>query len=294
MSDTEKLKKAMVYIEEHFMESITIPMLATITGYSASHFSREFTACYGISVATYIRRIRLCAAVGEIDRGAAVTVAAQKYNFSSSSVFTRAFHREFGISPREYCSHRAATADTHSAPGGKLKPKFKSRPAMKAVCYLFKRKKIDSKDFAEVSAYWYHIDFSKLDMVNYARLTKDHLGEIGVWYRKNSSIKSLWYMYGAVVNEFEYIPAGMHGIEIPAADYAVFTTKPTDLSTDSTAFYHSVCDLWKEIFSSWLPNNPKYEYDSDKLSFEFYSPISSYLSGTCTVMDIYIPIKKKL
>ena len=253
MNGTEKLSRAAAYIDEHFMETMTVPMLAKIAGYSASHFQREFTGCYGISVAAYIRRMRLRAAAGEIYCGVAVGAAALKYGFSSPSVFARAFHREFGVSPREYRSRRTTITDVHSGPGGGLAPKFKSMPAIKAVCYPFKRKKISSKNFAEESAYWYRADFKKLDITSYNRIFKVNLGEVGVWYRKDPSIKSLWYMYGAVVSEFEYIPPGMRGIEIPGADYAVFTTRPTDLSADVTAFYHSICELWRDILSSWLP-----------------------------------------
>ncbi len=43
---------------------------------------------------------------------------------------------------------------------------------------------------------------------------------------------------------------------------------------------------------SWLPNNQKYEYDSDKLGFEFYAPTNGCLASASAVMDIYVPIKR--
>jgi|GEM_PF-625016 len=291
MDSNEKIGIAAAYIDEHFAEEITMSRLEEVSGYSLRHLEREFSGCYGISVAAYIRRMRLRAAAGKIYAGVSVTAAAEKYGFSSAKVFSRAFRREFGVSPREYKAHSSAIRESAPAPAGEMKPRLKILPRIRAVCYPLTRKQSSVQNLIENSAYWYNADFSKYDTDGFSRVSESGRGEIGVWYRKFPDARTITYMYGVWVDEYGYVPHDMRCIELPAACYAVFTTQPTDLSHDVPSFYRSVGELWSRIFKQWLPENGKYELDPNGLCFESYAPANGCNSSENAVMDIYVPVR---
>lgn len=87
------------YIEEHLEEKLTNRQLSETMGYSEDHFRQLFKAHTGETVMEYICRRRLFRAVDEILSGDRILDVALRYGFESHSAFSRAFKREFGVSP---------------------------------------------------------------------------------------------------------------------------------------------------------------------------------------------------
>lgn len=100
------VRRMQVYIYEHLTEPITLHQLAQATGYSPWHSARMFRALTGRAPFAYIRSLRLTrAALALRDGDPRVTDVALDFLFDSHEGFTRAFAREFGISPHKYCAH---------------------------------------------------------------------------------------------------------------------------------------------------------------------------------------------
>lgn len=92
------------YIEEHLGEPITLHMLANAAGYSPWHSARLFKDLTGKAPFDYIRALRLSRAAARLrDEDVKVVDVAFDFVFDSHEGFTRAFSREFGVTPREYC-----------------------------------------------------------------------------------------------------------------------------------------------------------------------------------------------
>ncbi len=104
MSETaQAIIKMQEYIEEHLDESITLIQLARVAGYSPYHAAHLFSALLGVSPLRYIRQLRLSSAAEKIrDENDAILQIAFDYQFDSHEGFTKAFSRQFGMSPREY------------------------------------------------------------------------------------------------------------------------------------------------------------------------------------------------
>ena len=104
MNETaQAIIKMQEYIEEHLDESITLIQLARIAGYSPYHAAHLFSALLGVSPLRYIRQLRLSSAAEKIrDENDAILQIAFDYQFDSHEGFTKAFSRQFGMSPREY------------------------------------------------------------------------------------------------------------------------------------------------------------------------------------------------
>lgn len=91
------------YIEGHITDQITLHMLAQAARYSPWHSERIFKEVTGKTPFDYIRAIRLSrAAVKLRDTGAKITDVAFDYVFDSHEGFTRAFSRQFGMTPGYY------------------------------------------------------------------------------------------------------------------------------------------------------------------------------------------------
>jgi AraC-like DNA-binding protein len=95
------------YVEQHATEPITLRMLARAGGYSPWHSSRIFKELTGKTPFDYIRAVRLSrAAVRLRDGDVKVIDVALDFVFDSHEGFTRAFSRQFGMSPRYYSKNR--------------------------------------------------------------------------------------------------------------------------------------------------------------------------------------------
>jgi len=106
MEKTDSLKvvqKLQIYIEQQLQSPITLLDLAREAGYSPWHIGRMFREVTGKSPFEYIRRRRLTqAALLMRDNKRKVLDVALDFEFDSQEGFTRAFSREFGISPYQY------------------------------------------------------------------------------------------------------------------------------------------------------------------------------------------------
>lgn len=91
------------YIEEHLDEPITLHALAKSACYSPWHCARIFKELTGKAPFEYIRMYRLSKAAMELrDNNLKVVDVAMDFLFDSHEGFTRAFRRQFGMSPNEY------------------------------------------------------------------------------------------------------------------------------------------------------------------------------------------------
>lgn len=94
------------YIEEHVTEDITLYMLAKAAGYSPWHAARIFKELMGKTPFEYIRALRLSRAALKLrDEDVRVIDVALDFVFDSHEGFTRAFSKEFGMTPKYYCKN---------------------------------------------------------------------------------------------------------------------------------------------------------------------------------------------
>lgn len=91
------------YIDEHILEPISLQNLAKIAGYSPWHSARVFKDLTGKTPFDYIRSLRLSRAAEKLkDGGVRVIDVAFDFVFGSHEGFTRAFSKQFGMSPKYY------------------------------------------------------------------------------------------------------------------------------------------------------------------------------------------------
>lgn len=94
------------YILAHISEGVTLADLSRVANFSPWYAHRLFKELTDVSVAEYIRKLRLTEAAKRLkSEKCCVTELAMALGFESIDGFTRAFTREFGMTPSEYRRH---------------------------------------------------------------------------------------------------------------------------------------------------------------------------------------------
>ena len=100
--DPRRLSRVLEYIHAHLGDALDIHAMATTANLSPFHFARAFKASTGQAPYQYVSAKRLALAKVLLTQDLPLAQIALALNFSSQANFTRAFRREFGITPGRY------------------------------------------------------------------------------------------------------------------------------------------------------------------------------------------------
>lgn len=99
----ERLLPALVYVQTHLDEELSLEILAASCRLSPHHFHRLFRAAVGETARRYVERLRLERAAFVLSTSEATILdAGLATGFQSHEVFSRAFKRRFGVAPSAY------------------------------------------------------------------------------------------------------------------------------------------------------------------------------------------------
>ncbi len=270
MGYAEDMARCLAYMEEHLDEKLPVSELADMLGYSLYHFCRVFKSIQGVSAGAYLRERRLEAAAKAILNGDSVTEAALAHGFDTPSGFNKAFRQQYGTSPTQFKQKGGITM---------IKVEIKKMDAFSAIGYCLEAPE-GKLDPAKHGAYWQGKDFSSVTREDYAKLTYPGYAEIGIWMHPDDVSGDCYYFLGPTVKSKDFVPEGMAVLDIPAAEYAVFTVPA---GKDSQELGENVRKTWKYIFAEWFDKS-EWKYDERKMDFEYYQGEGSY---------IYVPVIKK-
>lgn len=97
------IARMQAYIAAHLDEEITLESIAEAGGYSKYHALRVFKELLQITPLEYVRALRLTDSARTLQSSDNKVVdVAMGYGFESHDGFTRAFSRQFGITPQRY------------------------------------------------------------------------------------------------------------------------------------------------------------------------------------------------
>lgn len=90
------------YIENNYMQTITLDTLAQINGRSKFELCRKFKSATGRTLTDYVNYVRLCRAKALLKENMKITDIAYECGFSSVQYFNRTFKKYNGCSPGNY------------------------------------------------------------------------------------------------------------------------------------------------------------------------------------------------
>ena len=100
---SRRFDDAMAYINSHYMDPLTLDMVARKSGLSKFHFSRVFKKETGLSFKDHLTMSRLEAAIKLLALpGINISQACYSVGFNDVSYFARIFKRYTGMSPTDY------------------------------------------------------------------------------------------------------------------------------------------------------------------------------------------------
>lgn len=99
----QKFNQALEYIDNHYMEDLTLDDVADIIGFSKYHFSRLFKQYTNYTFCDYVTYRRIKVAEDFLaSPDYSITEVAMQAGFSSISTFNRLFKQQKGCTPSEY------------------------------------------------------------------------------------------------------------------------------------------------------------------------------------------------
>ena len=287
------IDRCIEFIEDNIKENLTINIIASYVGYSINHFCRVFVLCKGMSIMEYIRKRKLSLAAMELFKGRKVIDIAFEYGFETPSGFSKSFRKAFGYSPTQYVTRMEGyfNKEKVSKIGGYImNPSIVKKNAFKVAGYGIKTNIGDTSYTKDIASFWSNYDGENLESKMYEILNPPNHGEVGLCVPSDEG-GNVTYLLGVIVEDFSKVESDMITVEVPEAEYAVFTTPPVDVTIDpqQIKFSDVIKETWRYIFEEWFKDSG-YIYDEEKLDFEFYDERCHYRPDT--VMEIYIPVKK--
>ncbi len=110
----QKSEEVLHYINNNIGADLNIKVLADRFGISFFHFHRIMKAALNESPGVYINRIRLDTALKLLRYSESpITDIAENIGFADLSSFSKAFNKEFGLSPLEYRNDKSLVVNSH-------------------------------------------------------------------------------------------------------------------------------------------------------------------------------------
>ncbi|AKN30980.1 AraC family transcriptional regulator [Clostridium carboxidivorans P7] len=97
-----EIKTICDFLEENYMESITLNKLSELTGLNKYYLLRSFTKQKGITPYGYLESIRISKAKKLLEQGIAPIDVALQTGFTDQSHFTNFFKKFIGLTPKQY------------------------------------------------------------------------------------------------------------------------------------------------------------------------------------------------
>ncbi|MEK4466248.1 AraC family transcriptional regulator [Paenibacillus sp. FSL H8-0315] len=97
------LANALSYMEDRYLEPLTLDQIAKHSDISVRHLNRIFRSYYQTTPIAYLHRLRLERACGLLKHSnLSITQISHECGFSDSNYFTRQFTKIYGMSPKVY------------------------------------------------------------------------------------------------------------------------------------------------------------------------------------------------
>jgi AraC family transcriptional regulator len=260
---TNAVQRMQDCIERHLTEPITLHMLANAAGYSPWHSARLFKELTGKTPFEYIRSLRLSqAAVKLRNEDVKVIDVAFDFVFDSHEGFTRAFSKQFGMTPKNYCKDtpplklfmpvrihdyylKLQRGDDNMPKSPKANTVFVQvveRPARKLIL----------KRGIKATHYFEYCEEVGCDVWDALSAIKEAIYEpIGMWLPENlRKPGTSTYAQGVEVpaNYAGGVPDGFESIDLPPCKMMVFQGQPYE----DEKFESDIGEIW-EVMKNFKP-----------------------------------------
>lgn len=242
------------YIMAHYQEEIALQDLAKAALYSPWHSLRTFSELMGKTPFEYIRMVRLSEAAKKLrDTSTSVLDIALESAFGSHEGFTKAFSREFAISPQKYRKESPPLQLFSYYPIRHYYKTFKKGNETMTNAVVFTQvierpeRKLLLKRGIKASDYFTYCEEVGSDVWGILESIKGALYEsIGIWLpvsMRKPGTSEYCQAVEVPVGFSGEIPNGFDVIDLPVCKYLVFHGEPFE----DEAFCEAIDIIWDAI-----------------------------------------------
>ena len=269
----DAIQRMQDYIDDHINEQITLYDLAGCAGYSPFHCTRLFKELIGKSPFEYIRSLRLTkAALMLRDDKVKIVDVALDFVFDSHEGFTRAFTKQFGITPDRYRKeippiYLFIPYSIHNQYLYLLKGEKKVEKKTNANTVFVQvierpERKLILKRGKKAEDYFEYCEEVGCDIWGLLSSIKEALYEpVGMWLPDAFRTPGTSYYVQGVEVPMNYtgnIPEGLEIITLPPCKMMVFQGQPFK----DEDFEEAITDLW-EVMKTYNPQLYGFEWADD-------------------------------
>lgn len=287
------LTRTVEYIEKHLNEKITLKDLAKISGYSAYHLIRIFTAATGGTIGGYVRKRRLAvAAEALLNTERRVLDIALDSGFGSSEAFSRSFKSVCGLSPHAYRKRGVAhyvgferpldrISLRHRASGVTLQPRFVTLGEI-WLAGIRERTATPGTALPALWSRWNRLRAGVPCLAGGRSFGVCETPAEAACLEADGSVPYIEFV-GAETSPFPELPEGVLAKTLTGGRYAVFT---------HTGAAASLAQTYDYIWGSWALTAG--ETLDDREDFEVYD--SRFRGPECpdSQIDLYIPVRQSM
>jgi AraC family transcriptional regulator len=290
----ERVQETIDFIEENLFVDLSLKELAEIAYFSEYHFHRIFQAFVGITALDYIKKRRLSEAAYQLLTSKLKIVdIALKCGYNNHETFSRAFKKNFHISPKAfrlnnddsviYKKARLNRLSLSKHIGGVIvEPRIIIMKPFKWIGYQLKTTAIGNQSFTEIPQFIGDYYKNNLGDKISNKIHKDRRLNILTDFEKLRH-GSFSYLIGYETEFQGKAPTNMVVRSFDKQEFAVFTTPKVPIGE----FSNTIQSTWQFIFQEWFPRS-NLEH-AGTYEIEVYDERCADKSAM--EMDIYIPIK---
>ncbi|MCA0986544.1 AraC family transcriptional regulator [Guptibacillus algicola] len=253
MTLIESMQKAIDFMEDHLLETITIKEIARAAHLSPFHFQRIFTILTGTTVAEYMRRRRLTLVAQELRKSDDKIIdLAYKYGYDTPESFSKAFRKQHGLSPREVrkksgkmTAYNRLIIQVSLKGAEPMQYEIVEREAFQVVGIKKGMSCANGENHSLIPKMWEEVNTNGTDQTLLKKNNGPVKGMLGICLSDNEQSERMEYWIAAAHNGEP--PENMSKLEIPRSRWAIFSVQG--------AMPHAMQAAWKKIYSEWFPSN---------------------------------------
>ncbi|MFA6647746.1 MAG: AraC family transcriptional regulator [Candidatus Izemoplasmatales bacterium] len=268
-----QVKKIQKYIKANIKNQITLSDISKHINYSLWYSARIFKEVVGMSIFTYIRKMRLTHAAKVLrDTNSKVIDVAFDFVFDSHEGFTRAFSKEFSVNPKEYQKSPIPLPYFIPFEITEKKDERKNKTMENKAVFIQiierpKRKAIVKRG-QKANNYFQYCEEVSCDIWGVLSSIREAISEpVGMWLSEKLRKANTSTYIQAVEVPYDYsgvIPEGCGIIELPESQFMIFQGEPYD----DENFQEEVGEVM-EFISKYNPAVYGYKYDEDGYRFQY-------------------------
>lgn len=258
----QKMENALDYILHNLGDmDVDLERCAAVAGYEVGYFERSFRRYYGLPFMRFLTKLRLREAARNIMHGMYAETAGKQFGFSTIQSFSKAFRREFGMSPHDFKRNGYEVPDMpfrHVIKGVPISLEYRSINAFRMNGLYVPPPDGQDTFLMDQNAFIFRKGFPVKDFPDMDLEAPNE--QVGIWWHETDF--GLEYLFGPVTERSDTtfmssVPEGqgkMKTLTIQGGNYAILSFPRPE---DSSRIFLMSRILARFISREWIPMNRK-------------------------------------